>query len=49
MPNDIPMLEWAGRSYAVGNAHPAVQAAADEVIGTNDDDAVALLIESLLR
>jgi Cof subfamily protein (haloacid dehalogenase superfamily) len=48
MPNDIPMLEWAGRSYAVANAHPAVQAAADEVIGSNDEDAVAAVIEALL-
>jgi Cof subfamily protein (haloacid dehalogenase superfamily) len=49
MPNDVPMLEWAGRSYAVANAHPSVIAAADEVVGTNDDDAVADVIESLLR
>lgn len=48
MPNDIPMLRWAGRSYAVGNAHPAAQAAADAVVGQNDDDAVATVIESLL-
>jgi Cof subfamily protein (haloacid dehalogenase superfamily) len=49
MPNDVPMLEWAGRSYAVSNAHPAARAAADEVLGSNDEDAVALLIESLLQ
>jgi Cof subfamily protein (haloacid dehalogenase superfamily) len=49
MPNDVPMLEWAGRSYAVANAHPAARAAADEVLGSNDDDAVALLIESVLE
>jgi Cof subfamily protein (haloacid dehalogenase superfamily) len=48
MPNDLPMLEWAGRSYAVANAHPEVQAAADEVTVSNDEDAVARLIESLL-
>jgi Cof subfamily protein (haloacid dehalogenase superfamily) len=48
MPNDVPMLEWAGRSYAVSNAHPAARAAADEVLGSNDDDAVATLIDSLL-
>ncbi len=48
MPNDVPMLQWAGRSYAVANAHPAVQAAADAVVGGNDDDAVAELIEGLL-
>jgi Cof subfamily protein (haloacid dehalogenase superfamily) len=48
MPNDVPMLEWAGHSYAVANGHPAAQAAADAVVGRNDDDAVATLIESLL-
>lgn len=49
MPNDIPMLLWAGSSYAVGNAHPAAQQAAkDGVLATNDEDAVAQLIESLL-
>jgi len=48
MPNDVPMLQWAGTSYAVGNAHPAAQAVADAVVGSNEDDAVALVIESLL-
>jgi hypothetical protein len=48
MPNDVAMLDWAGRSYAVANAHPSVVAAADETIASNDDDAVARLIESLL-
>jgi Cof subfamily protein (haloacid dehalogenase superfamily) len=48
MPNDVPMLEWAGRSYAVANAHPAAIAAADELLPTNDEDAVAILINSLL-
>jgi Cof subfamily protein (haloacid dehalogenase superfamily) len=48
MPNDVPMLQWAGASYAVANAHPAARAAADHMLGSNDDDAVAVLIESLL-
>jgi Cof subfamily protein (haloacid dehalogenase superfamily) len=48
MPNDVPMLLWAGRSYAVANAHPSVREAADEVVASNDDDAVAGLIEGLL-
>jgi Cof subfamily protein (haloacid dehalogenase superfamily) len=48
MPNDVPMLRWAGRSYAVANAHPAARAAADEICGSNEDDAVALIIEALL-
>ncbi len=48
MPNDIPMLEWAGRSYAVANAHSSVKAVADQVTISNDEDAVAVLIEGLL-
>ncbi|MDT0262214.1 Cof-type HAD-IIB family hydrolase [Jatrophihabitans lederbergiae] len=49
MPNDVPMLEWAGHSYAVANAHPSAIAAADTVLTeTNDQDAVAKLIRSLL-
>ncbi len=41
MPNDLPMLSWAGTGVAVANAHPEVLAAADEVTGSNDDDGVA--------
>ena len=48
MPNDLPMLQWAGTSYAVANAHPAVIEVADDVLGSNDEDAVAALIEDLL-
>lgn len=48
MPNDVPMLQWAGRSYAVANAHPEVVEVADAVIGSNDEDAVAGLIETVL-
>ncbi|MDT4948703.1 MAG: hypothetical protein QOJ37_1298 [Pseudonocardiales bacterium] len=48
MPNDVPMLKWAGHSYAVANAHPAARDAADSIIASNDQDAVAELIESLL-
>jgi Cof subfamily protein (haloacid dehalogenase superfamily) len=48
MPNDVPMLQWAGRAVAVANAHPEVIEVADEVTGSNDDDAVAALIEKLL-
>jgi hypothetical protein len=44
MPNDLPMLRWAGRAVAVGNAHPDVLAIADEVTGTNDEDGVATWI-----
>jgi len=41
MPNDLPMLHWAGTGVAVANAHPEVLAAADEVTASNDDDGVA--------
>jgi Cof subfamily protein (haloacid dehalogenase superfamily) len=49
MPNDVAMLSWAGRAYAVANAHPSVLAVADEVLPSNDDDGVAVLIKRLLR
>ncbi len=44
MPNDLPMLAWAGTSYAVANAHPSVLAAADHVAPANDDDGVASVL-----
>lgn len=47
MPNDLPMLRWAGRSVAVANAHPDVLAAAREVTATNDEDGVARVLERL--
>ncbi|MGN6694402.1 MAG: Cof-type HAD-IIB family hydrolase [Aquihabitans sp.] len=48
MPNDLALIEWAGLGVAVGNAHPALRAAADEVTATNDEDGVALVIERIL-
>jgi hypothetical protein len=47
MPNDLPLLTWAGTSCAVANAHPDVLAAATHVIGSNDDDGVAAYLEKL--
>ena len=47
MPNDLPLLTWAGTSCAVANAHPAVLAAATHVIGSNDEDGVAAYLEEL--
>ena len=49
MPNDLPMIEWAGRGFAVANAHPDVLAAADAIAPSNDDDGVAVTAEPLLR
>ncbi|MEU7291799.1 Cof-type HAD-IIB family hydrolase [Streptomyces exfoliatus] len=48
MPNDIEMLTWAGRSYAMGNAHPDVLAAASGQTAGNNEDGVAVVIEQLV-
>ncbi len=45
MPNDIPMLLWAGHGVAMGNAHPETIAAANEVTAPNDDDGLARVLE----
>ncbi|MBP2455494.1 HAD family hydrolase [Mycolicibacterium lutetiense] len=45
MPNDVPMLSWAGRGVAMGNAHSDALAAADEVTVTNAEDGVARVLE----
>ena len=47
MPNDLPMLEWAGTSYAMANAHPSVQELADHVAPSNEEDGVAAVLEEL--
>ena len=47
MPNDLPMLEWAGTSYAMGNAHPLVREMADRRAPSNEDDGVAATLEEL--
>ncbi|MER5524940.1 Cof-type HAD-IIB family hydrolase [Streptomyces sp. NPDC002677] len=48
MPNDVEMLTWAGQSYAMGNAHPDVIAAASGRTVANNEDGVAVVIERLL-
>lgn len=45
MPNDVPMLRWAGLGVAMGNAHPEAIAAADEVTAPNTDDGLARVLE----
>lgn len=47
-PNDVPMFEWAGTGYAVGNAHDAVKAVASHVTAAVDEDGVAMVIEALV-
>ncbi|WP_431238344.1 HAD family hydrolase [Mycolicibacterium aichiense] len=45
MPNDVPMLRWAGLGVAMGNAHPEAVAAANEVTATNANDGLARVLE----
>lgn len=47
MPNDLPMLAWAGSSYAMADAHPTVLRAALHRAGSNDDDGVARVLAGL--
>ena len=45
MPNDLEMLRGAGHGVAMGNAHPALLEAADEVTASNGDDGLAVVLE----
>ncbi|MFF5204980.1 HAD family hydrolase [Streptosporangium sp. NPDC000396] len=47
MPNDLPMLSWAGTSYGVANSHARVLELVDHVISSQDDDGVAEVLERL--
>jgi hypothetical protein len=47
--NDLPMFAAAGRRLAVANAEPDVRAAADAVLGSNGEDAVARYVARVLR
>ena len=46
---DIGMLRLCGTGIAMGNAFDAVKEAADLVIGSNDDDGIAMYLENLLE
>lgn len=48
MPNDLPMLAWAGRGVAMANAHPEVLRQAHEITLSNMQDGVAVVLERLL-
>lgn len=46
--NDIAMLEWAGRSYAMGNGTDDAKEAAHHVIDTNDNHGLAQQVDALV-
>ena len=47
--NDVELLDWAGFSVAVANAHPRVLAVADWVCPAAEDEGVAQVIEAVLH
>jgi hydroxymethylpyrimidine pyrophosphatase-like HAD family hydrolase len=49
MPNDIPMIQWAGLGAAVANAHERVKEVADLHLPTNDEHAFAHLVDHVLN
>lgn len=46
--NDVPMLKMAGLGVAMGNSNEAALAAADAVVGDNDHDGIAEVIDRYL-
>jgi Cof subfamily protein (haloacid dehalogenase superfamily) len=45
MPNDLEMLQWAGHSVAMGNAHVDVAAVASEIGADHAEDGVGQVLE----
>ena len=48
MPNDLGMLRWAGRGYAMADGHPEALEAADALAPPCAQDGVAHVVEALL-
>jgi Cof subfamily protein (haloacid dehalogenase superfamily) len=47
MPNDLPMLAWAGTAYAMAGGHPDVLAAVERHALSPEEDGVAAVLEEL--
>jgi hydroxymethylpyrimidine pyrophosphatase-like HAD family hydrolase len=48
MPNDVLMFQKSGLSVAMGNADPAVQAQADLVTDSHENDGFAKAMEQFI-
>ena len=48
MPNDVPMIAWAGRGAAVDNAHDWVKDVANEFLPSNDEHGVSVFIDRII-
>ena len=46
--NDLELIDWAGYSVAVGNAHPTVRARADLTCPPAEEEGVAQVLEAFL-
>lgn len=46
--NDVAMLDWAGFSFAVANAHPVVHEVADLIVPSNDEGGVAHVVDAAM-
>jgi Cof subfamily protein (haloacid dehalogenase superfamily) len=46
--NDLPMIRQAGLGVAMGNARPEVKAIAKRVIGSNEEEGLAVFLEELV-
>lgn len=46
--NDLELVDWAGYSVAVGNAHPVVKSRADLVAPSAEEEGVAQVLEAFL-
>jgi Cof subfamily protein (haloacid dehalogenase superfamily) len=46
--NDLELIDWAGYSVAVGNAHPAIKARADFTCPPAEAEGVAQVLEAFL-
>lgn len=47
--NDLPMIEWAGVGVAVENAMDEVKKVADIIAPSNDEDAVAQVLDAIIE
>ena len=48
MPNDLPMLAWAGHGYAIAEGHPSLVGAGFRLTEGPQDEAVGRVIMQLL-
>jgi hydroxymethylpyrimidine pyrophosphatase-like HAD family hydrolase len=49
MPNDLPMLAWAGTSYGMADAHESVLALVDHVAPSCEEEGVAMVLEGFIN